>query len=222
MEVSRKNIELFAKSALPETNFSFRLLNADMNSIPLTEQFDIVIAIGTLHHTPSVLAALQSTYLRLKPAGTYIGWIINNQKPLRSFTDEYFRQYFTDSSKENYFDQDLTGLSYIFKSLGEALGDQSILIKDKITCLDLEPGSYQLQTLLYDYFLKCYYKSGTSSEGLTRIKAQLWDWFVPKYYHQTSQEELSAMIIQLEGSTDSEIITKTNGHFFKFIKIHNS
>jgi hypothetical protein len=84
----------------------------------------------------------------------------------------------------------------------------------------LDPGTYRLQNLLYDYFFKCYFRGGNLDEGLPRVKAQLFDWFVPKYYHQTTRMELCSMIDMLGGSSDKEIISKTNGHFFKIINQH--
>ena len=79
-------------------------------------------------------------------------------------------------------------------------------------------GKYNLQTLFYDFFLKCYYKSGESQEGETRVIAQLFDWFNPLYYHQTSRSELIEMIENLDEIKNYEIISKTNGHFFKVTK----
>ena len=218
LSTTKKNVELFASTTLPDVSFSIEVLNQDMNTLPFLNEFDLIIALGSLHHTPSVASALQSTYSNLKPDGTYIGWIINDQKPLRKTTDAFFRDFFNDNSQQIHHEQDLSSLALIFKSLGEALDDKTISIDKKVTCLDLHPGTYKLQTLLYDYFLKCYHKSGSSSEGLTRIKAQLFDWFAPEYYHQTSRNNLEDILNALPNSNNHSIVTKTNGHFFKFEK----
>ncbi|WP_115071199.1 bifunctional 2-polyprenyl-6-hydroxyphenol methylase/3-demethylubiquinol 3-O-methyltransferase UbiG [Synechococcus sp. UW179B] len=215
---TKKNLDLFLSTSLPNVSYSIELLHEDMNTLSTVDQFDLVIALGSLHHTPSVSLSLQSTYRYLKSDGTYIGWIINDQKPLRRITDTFFRDFFNDAVQQIYHDQDLSSLSLIFKALGEALEDKTISIDNRVTCLDLDPGTYKLQTLLYDYFMKCYFKSGDSTEGLTRIKAQIFDWFAPQYYHQTSRNELIDILTVLPASVNHCIVTKTNGHFFKFDK----
>ena len=43
-------------------------------------KFDIVYAMGTLHHTPDLEKALRATFGYLKSGGTYISRIINKQK----------------------------------------------------------------------------------------------------------------------------------------------
>jgi len=217
LDRTKENIQLFSNLALPNTRLSVRLLNADMTTISLEEQFDIVMALGSLHHTSSVSLALNATYQKLRPSGLYIGWVINQQKPLRAYTDTFFREFYNDCPEDRR-DRDLTMLSLIFNELGEALGNKNVCLTHHVSCLDLEPGTYKLQTLLYDYFFKCYFQSGDSREGLKRIKAQLYDWFVPTFYHQTSRDELKRMIEKLHASSQLEVITQTNGHFFKFIK----
>ena len=166
LDEAKKNIDYFIQATLPNVSFSIDLLNEDMNTLPFSNEFDLVIALGSLHHTPSVVSSLQSTYANLKLDGTYIGWIINEQKHLRRITDSFFREFFNDDSQQAHHDEDLSSLAIIFKSLGEALDGKSITIDKRVTCLDLDPGTYNMQSLLYDYVLKCYYKSGTSSEGL--------------------------------------------------------
>jgi hypothetical protein len=174
------------------------------------EQYDIVTAIGTLHHTESVFNSLSSTYSMLKPGGLYVGWIINEQKPVRSVTDEYFRQCFDGTPSPSGSHGEITALAKFSMSLGEALGDQKVVVSDDVDVLGLAAGEYSIQTLIYDYIIKLYYVKGHSLE---RTYDQLFDWFVPKWYHQTSRAELEEMFGALS-PTSWDIETITNGHFF--------
>ncbi len=185
-------------------------------------RYDLAFAFGSLHHTPSVEEALLSTFVTLKSAsrhnsegGYYIGWIINTQRPLRQKTDEFFREYFNQFDSMDQCDKELEVISEIFKGIGEALGDKEIEIGNDSNLLQLKKGKYRLQSLLYDYFLKCYYKENESKK---RQVHQIFDWFAPIYYHQTSREQLMSIFKRLDSETNGcdviDCITKENGHFF--------
>ena len=96
--------------------------------------------------------------------------------------------------------------------------DPSIPKNSKL--LDLKAGQYKLQTLLYDYFLKCYYRS---EESERRQLHQLFDWFSPDYYHQTTRYELEEIISELNFDNREceilDIVSKENGHYF-FLRKH--
>ena len=89
-----------------------------------------------------------------------------------------------------------------------------MVASDDVPVLGLPAGEYKIQTLIYDYLIKLYYVKGHS---LDRTYDQLFDWFMPKWYHQTSRTELEEMIKSLNPSR-SDIVTKTNGHLFFITK----
>jgi len=216
---TKEKVKACTEIVMPDTDTNVCVHLMDMiESSKLNQDFDIILALGSLHHTPSVEKYLASTFDSLKPGGTYIGWIINEQKPLRACTDKFFRGFFSDATLAENHDSDLTSLAQIFLSLGNALNNKEITLTKSVNCLGIEPGTYRLQSLLYDYFLKCYFKGGENEEGLIRVKAQLYDWFVPIYYHQTSRNQLESILASLNHSSYYEICTSTNGHFFKITK----
>jgi ubiquinone/menaquinone biosynthesis C-methylase UbiE len=198
---------------LSPRGYNFKLIRASMVDIPAEiprEQYDIVTAIGTLMCTESTQNALSSTYSMLKPGGLFIGWIINDQKPVRVATDEYYRDYFDKVQSDEGVYEEIMALSKFSMSLGEALGDQKVVVSDDVDVLGLAAGEYNIQTLIYDYIIKLYYVKGHSLE---RTYDQLFDWFMPKWYHQTSRAELEEMLNSLK-PTSWDIETRTNGHFF--------
>jgi len=186
------------------------------------DHFDAVLALGSLHHTDSVQKSFTSTFRSLKSSkkgalrtGYYLGWIINEQKPLRKVTDKFFRDYFSRFKALEDCRLELETLIKIFSSLGEATRGKVVCLSHKSEVLGLEPGEYDLQSLLYDYFLKAYSRPAQSGN---RHIHQLFDWFAPKYYHQTTREEVFDMFTALNQQGINlkilDIVTKTNGHFF--------
>ena len=223
IEVSktRSYLENFIKEGKIEMEVLFDVRKICMMELNQVNEFDIVYTMGTLHHTPDLQKSLESTYAYLKPGGTYISRIINKQKPLRGHTDDFFRQYFRQFSELSECEGELKTLAQIFEEIGKCLDKNSIEIERRSELLDLNPGIYKLQELLYDYFIKCYYKQWDSEFGeipFERSIHQLFDWFSPHYYHQTNSSELQEYIQNLEHVDSYEIIEKTNGLFFSIIK----
>jgi SAM-dependent methyltransferase len=194
----------------PKWNLSLQYLNMNAASL-LLEEFDLVFALGTHHHTDNVGLALESTWQAVKPGGTYIAWIINEQKPLRAATDEFFRAKLNEDGDLSLKDDELSALAHFFYQLGNKLGDMTIDINYSVGTMDLQAGTYKIPTLFYDYFLKCCFNPALS---MARAKHQLFDWFAPKNYHQTPRRQLQAHIEALSDVLEHEVITKTNGHFF--------
>ena len=173
------------------------------------------MAIGSLHHTPGVMESLSATLKCVKPGGYYLGWIINKQKPLRATTDQFFRDHFSRFNHLSECEKELGTLVEIFQALSESIGDRKIYIKNNLDFMELSPGEYGLQSLLYDYILKCYHRSGVSPKWNIY---SLFDWFNPKYYHQTSREELDQLIESIDCVEPVDIVTHVSGHFF-FLRV---
>jgi len=176
---------------------------------------DLVMAIGTLHHTPGVKESLIATLKCVRSGGYYLGWIINEQKPLRAITDQFFRDYFSQFTNLSECEEELHALVEIFQALSESVGDKTIIIKNNLEFMGLSPGEYGLQSLLYDYIVKCYHRSGVDPRWNIY---SLFDWFNPEFYHQTSREQLDKLIQSIDCVEPIDIVTKASGHFF-FLKV---
>ena len=212
---TKKRVSSFLSELLPLASHSCEVFTQDMNLFESNEvKYNLILALGSLHHTPSVENSLKKTFKLLDPRGIYIGWIVNKQKPLRDLTDSFFRKHFQNLQDQRKLESELHQLALLFLALGESLGDAKVTLTDSISSLELEPGEYNLQTLLYDYIVKCYYKGGPMSDSIDRVKTQLFDWFLPRYYHQTSTEDLLNLFRSIPEASSYQLITKTNGHFF--------
>ncbi len=186
--------------------------NRNVVSDTLPEGFDLAIAMGSLHHSTSIEKSLANTCQALKPGGRYIGWIINEQKRLRKATDKSFREFYATLETDEEKWTEAGRHAQIAWEIGEALGDAEITLKEDLPSWELERGTYKIQTLLFDYLVKI-----SKDDTIERSMHQAYDWFVPEYYHQTSRADLLAMLDKLSVSA-IEVVTKTNGHVFSFIK----
>lgn len=215
---TRVVLQRIGRLLFPKSEMNIQTLRQDLAeaSSGIAPDYDLIVALGSLHHTPSVRDSLIKTSLRLGRGATFLGWIINEQKPLRSATDEYFRRYFQNLVSEEECVKELRSLAKLFESLRLSLGESTILIDEGISSLGLEPGRYRAQSLLYDFILKCY---ATENAGIERAVAQLYDWFKPSYYHQTSREQLASYLGAMTLIAEPEIISDTNGHFFAFQRL---
>lgn len=204
-----KNAKVIAPSFVLNCNFKKQdILKIKSDK---SEKFDLIFAFGSLHHTPSVSKSIIVLQKSLKEKGFLIGWIINKQKPLRIVTDKFFRNYFSKFSSISDCIQELKTLSTIFKLLSKKIEKTKIKISNSIKFLSLQPGTYNLQTLLYDYFIKIYYNKNETEK---RRIHQLFDWFNPKYYHQTTKNELKQILTKQLNLKNVSIVEKTNGIFF--------
>jgi SAM-dependent methyltransferase len=175
-------------------------------------EYDLALALGSLHHTPSVEKSIVNTSKVLRDGGRYIGWVINKQTPLRQATDKVFRDHYSQLENDEKKWEEARRHAYISWRIAEALGDQTITLKEDVPSWCLSKGTYKIQTLLFDYLIKI-----SKDESLERSAHQAYDWFVPQYYHQTDRTELLSILERLNVS-NIEVITKTNGHCFSFTK----
>lgn len=185
--------------------------NKNVVSDPLPQGFDLVIAMGSLHHTTSVEMSLKNTRKSLREGGRYIGWIINEQKRLRKVTDASLRAFYKTLESDEEKWAEARKHAHIAWEISEALNDAEITLAEDVPSWELERGTYKIQTLLFDYLIKI-----SRDDTIERSAHQAYDWFVPDYYHQTSRDELFA-ILESMAVSDIDVVTKTNGHMFSFV-----
>ena len=195
----------FNKITLKRNDFS-QSKNIEKN------KYDLALALGSLHHTRSVKFSLKNTSKYLKKGGRYIGWIINEQSPLRKSTDSILRKYYLSLKTNREKWNEAKKHARLSKIISKKLGNSKIKLDFDIPSWEIKKGKYKLQTLIFDYIVKIDY-----SPTLFRSAHQIFDWYTPTYYHQTSRDKLKKIIESMRVS-NIEIVTKRNGHFFTFIK----
>jgi hypothetical protein len=106
------------------------------------------------------------------------------QGPIREFSDDFLRDYYTQSSPEECYE-----FSRAMMALGRSLTDLNVEIEvpEAIPILQIEAGKYDLQRFLYWNVFKIYWNATLDEE--TNIMTN-YDWYRPQHAHRHTAEEL--------------------------------
>jgi len=188
------------------------LIKTSMNAIPKKKIFkniDFAWAEGSLHHSESVDSSIKQIAKILKKRGIFIFWIINENKPLRKITDQFFRNYALKTNNEKKILNEFKNISSLSIAFGKALKNKKIYLNSDIKSLGIKAGTHKLQQILYNYIIKFYFSKVSSLKYHSYI---LYDWFRPKFYHQTNSKKLKK-ILKKNKLRIIKMVSKTNGHF---------
>jgi arsenite methyltransferase len=177
-------VEIAAERIGPRIAESF-FMQADLMRLPFAPAvFDLVLSEGVLHHTPSTHAAILETARYVRPGGVYAIYVYARKAPAREFTDDFIRAKIAELPVQEAWDQ-LMPLT----KLGNALGDLDIYIDvpEDVGVLCIPKGRIKLQRLFYWYFCKMYHRPDYSLDEMNHVN---FDWFMPKYCHRQSPEEV--------------------------------
>jgi arsenite methyltransferase len=162
-------------------------VQADLMALPFAEQtFDLVLCEGVLHHTPSTESAFKATARLVRPGGLYAIYVYAKKSPAREFTDDHIRAMISDLPPQQAWD-----LLIPLTKLGEALGrlDVEIDVPEDVAVLGIPKGRIDVQRLFYWHVCKLYYRPELSLEEMNHIN---FDWFMPKYSHRHTPEQVRA------------------------------
>jgi arsenite methyltransferase len=159
-------------------------VQGDILQVPFAaKSVDHVFARGVLHHTPSTEQAFHSCARLLKPGGEFTFMIYRRLGPIREFTDDHIRAYLSQLPPAEAWNM----LEPLTK-LGRALHDAKVRIEvpQDVPYLGLSAGSYDLQELVYDHFLKAYWNPDLDFET---NQHNTFDWYHPQFaFHHTEDE----------------------------------
>jgi len=162
-------------------------VQGDLMSLPFRDgSFDVVLSEGVLHHTPSTQRAISATARLVRPGGLYAIYVYNKKGPVREFTDDFIRQKIADLPPQQAWEM-LMPLT----KLGKALGDLNVEIDvpEDVALLGIPKGRIDVQRLFYWYVCKLFHRSELSLDEMNHIN---FDWFMPKYCHRQTPEEVRA------------------------------
>jgi arsenite methyltransferase len=162
-------------------------LQADLMALPFPDRaFDIVLSEGVLHHTPSTREAITATARLVRAGGLYAIYVYAKKAPAREFTDDHIRGLIADLPAEEAWDL-LMPLTKLGKKLGEL--DAEIDVPEDVAVLGIPKGHISVQRLFYWHFCKLYYRPDLTLNEMNHIN---FDWFVPKYAHRQTPDEVRA------------------------------
>src|SRR5439155_2803615 len=150
------------------------LLQADLGSLPFRPGFfDFISCDQVLHHTPDPPLNFKRLVNLLRPGGYILLYVYRAKGPIREFADDYLRGKLTQAPL-----QDCLAFSEKITRLGRNLSrlQVAVEIEDDIPELGLQRGTYEVQRLVYDHVLKCFWNE--DYDFLTNVMVNF-DWYRP-------------------------------------------
>ena len=160
-------------------------VQGDVTHLPFPPAtFDVAIAEGVLHHTPSTEAAFRSLAESVAPGGELLAYVYRRKGPIREFADDHVRAALAAMAPEEAWEA-LRPLT----ALGEELGrlGASVTLEDGVPLLGIPAGSYDVQRLFYWHFLKAFWNPEFSFEENHHVN---FDWYAPRYAHRQTEESI--------------------------------
>jgi SAM-dependent methyltransferase len=184
-DISRA-VEIAAKTIGPLAPQSL-FVQADLMHLPFApSSFDIIMAEGVMHHTPSTRGALLALSRLLRPGGIFAFYVYVKKAPIREFTDDYIRSQVADLLPEQAW-KALEPLTRLGIALGELKTE--IDVPEDVALLGIPKGRIDIQRLFYWAICKAYYRPEFSFDEMNHIN---FDWFTPRYSHRQTPEEVRA------------------------------
>lgn len=153
--------------------------------------FDVAIAEGVLHHTPSTRAALASMARVVRPGGELWLYVYRRKSPVREFTDDYVRNIVAPLAPDDAWEL-MRPLTLLGKALADTGGE--VTVPEDVEVLGIPAGTYSVQRLFYWHVAKLFWND---AHGLEASQLANFDWFHPRYAHRQSPEEVAAWCEEL-------------------------
>ena len=164
------------------TNTAF--VQGDVMHAPFKpETFDVVLAEGVLHHTPSTERAFASLVPLLRPGGEIMTYVYRRKSPVREFTDDHIRRAISTLEPQDAWNA-VRGLT----ALGQALAGLKAEVEvPAIPVLGIPAGRHDVQRLFYWHFAKAFWNDQYTFEENNHIN---FDWYHPTYAHRHTEDEV--------------------------------
>jgi len=167
-------------------------IKKSITTMRLSNKFDIIFCEGVLHHTSDPFRSFKNLVSHLKSYGQIMFYVYRKKAPIREYSDDFIRGKLKGLSNEESWNK-LISLT----KLGKTLGDLNIEvpINDNIELLGIPKGKYNLQRLLYWFFIKMFYDKNLSIDEMNHIN---FDWYKPLKCHRFEIEEVESWIHRLK------------------------
>lgn len=155
-------------------NDRIALFQADLGRLPFRPNFfDVISCDQVLHHTPDPAGNFKRLVNLLRPDGHILLYVYRVKGPLREYADDYLRELLTQAPLEKClaFCEKITRLGRNLSRL-----QATVAVEDDIPELGLQRGEYDVQRLLYDHILKCFWND--DYDFMTNVMVNF-DWYRP-------------------------------------------
>jgi SAM-dependent methyltransferase len=174
-EVARENL-----TGLPNVSVHEGDLLGDLSELG---EFDFIYCQEVLHHTGDPERGLRNLASLLAPGGEIAIYVYRRKAPVREFTDDYLRDRISDLSYEEAME-----VCRRIAELGRALSDLRGTVRvPAIDPLEIEEGEYDVQRLVYHFFMKCFWNDEFDPEANAAIN---YDWYHPEICSRHTAQEV--------------------------------
>jgi SAM-dependent methyltransferase len=165
-------------------------------------EFDFVYCQEVLQHTSDPKGGLANLGSRLSPGGEIAIYVYGRKPPVRDFTDEFLRERISGLSYE-----DAMEVSRKISELGRALAELDATVRvPAIEPLEIEEGEYDVQRLVYHFFMKCFWNDELDLEGNAVVN---YDWYHPQISTTHTPEEVRGWFAE----ADLEVVQEHTDHY---------
>jgi SAM-dependent methyltransferase len=153
---------------------------ASLKSIP---QPDFIYCQEVLHHTSDPAGSFANLAELLASGGEIAIYVYKLKAPIREFTDDFVRSLITGLSHDEAME-----ITNEFAEFGRVLSELNVPVDvPKLSLLGIEAGTYTVQRLLYNFFVKCYWNPELSAAENNMIN---FDWYHPSLCSRHTLEEV--------------------------------
>ena len=144
--------------------------------------FDFIYCQEVLHHTGDPEGGLRNVAGLLEPGGELAIYVYRQKAPIREFTDDYVRDRISELPYEQAMEQ-----CRAIAELGRELSALGVTVNvPDVELLGIEAGEYDVQRLVYHFFMKCFWNDELDAEANAAIN---FDWYHPQLCSRHTLDE---------------------------------
>jgi SAM-dependent methyltransferase len=148
-------------------------------------EFDFIYCQEVLHHTGDPGRGFANLASRLALGGEIAIYVYRRKGPVREFTDDYLRERLSSLPYEEAME-----VCRSIAQLGRSLSDVRATVRvPAIEPLEIEEGEYDVQRLVYHFFMKCFWNHELDPEANAAIN---YDWYHPEISSRHTAQEVRA------------------------------
>ena len=164
-EVAGENL-----SAYPNVRTQQKDLLGDLSDLG---KFDFIYCQEVLHHTGDPKRAFLNLCNQLDTEGEIAVYLYKQKAPIREFADDLIRNRISNLP----YEEAVAAVEEV-TNLGKALTElKATITVPELKLLDIPAGEYDVQRLIYHFFLKCFWNPELSYEENVIIN---YDWYHPQ------------------------------------------
>lgn len=135
-------------------------------------KFDFIYCQEVLHHTSDPKRAFLNLANSLLPGGEIAIYVYKQKVPVREFTDDFVRDRIANMPYE-----EAMAVCKQITDFGRALSESGLKVQvPPVDILDIQAGEYDVQRLIYHFFMKCFWNAELGPKQSTAIN---YDWYHP-------------------------------------------